>query len=142
MPQISGKFTGTVTVQCAVGIPDQPSHALVMASVSGRQQSDDANWDGVRTTYSGMGDLLAGEGQQSGYFQNEHANGDVTFGNFEGAETLMGSVARVEGTWNLKRGTGQFHGITGGGKFSAHSTGPISVEMEWSGEYTLPDKTD
>lgn len=142
MPSFSGTFFGTVMMQTALGVPDTPLHALVMAQISGKQKSADPNWDGAKLTYWGMGDLLSGVGKQSGYFLNEHPNGDTTFGNFEGDITVGGErnamETRIDGTWNLKSGTGHFQRIIGGGKFTARSTNPITVEMEWSGEYTLP----
>lgn len=137
MVEITGSFSGAVVMQTAVGIPDQPLHAFVIASVSGRHKSGDGYWDGAKLTYWGMGDLTAGAGKQSGYFQNEHANGETTFGRFDGEVTLANLQSRIEGTWQLTNGTGKFHGITGGGKFTAYSTDPITVHMEWSGNYEL-----
>lgn len=137
MVEVTGSFSGAVAMQTAVGIPDHPLHAFVIASVCGRQKSSDGYWDGAKLTYWGMGDLTAGAGKQNGYFQNEHTNGDTTFGKFEGDVTVSSMQSRIEGTWTLTSGTGKFQGITGGGKFTATSTDPVTVHMEWSGDYTI-----
>ena len=52
---------------------------------------------------------------------------------------MSGLESKVEGVWNLVSGTGKFSGITGGGKFQARSTTPVTVEMTWEGEYALPN---
>lgn len=137
MKEVTGTFHGEVTHQSAHAIPDESLHALVIVTVNGVQKSDDGNWHGAKLTYSGMGDILAGNGTQSGYFSNEHVGGDTTFGTFEGKVTMDGFTSRTVGKWQLVRGTGRFSGISGGGSFEATTTGPITVQMMWSGEYTL-----
>ena len=138
MPTITGRFSGAVTAQSAVAIPDHPLHALVIAAVCGQQTSDDANWDKAKLTYYGMGDLVNGAGLQSGYFHNDHINGDTTDGSFEARVSMNGYGSKVEGTWTLTSGTGKYSGITGGGTFQARSINPITVDMTWDGEYSLP----
>jgi len=133
-------FSGTVTTQTAIGLPDDLSHALVMATVSGTHQTDDPNWAGAKLTYYGMGDVWGGNGKQTGYFFNLHMNGDTTFGTFDAIATAVSiGGTQVEGSWQLQTGTGTLVGITGGGTFQARSTSPVTVEMTWEGEYTLPE---
>ena len=138
MPEIIGTFSGSITTQSAIAIPQQPLHVLVIAAVSGRHTAPDTPWDNAKLVYCGMGDLKAGNGMQSGYFHNEHTNGDTTSGTFEATVAMSGYGSQVEGVWNLVDGTGKFSGIKGGGKFQARSTTPVTVEMAWDGEYSLP----
>jgi len=139
MPAITGTFSGVIMTQSAIAIPEQPLHALVIAAVSGHHTAPDTPWDDAKLVYCGMGDLIAGNGMQSGYFHNEHTNGDTTSGTFEATVAMSGLESKVEGVWNLVSGTGKFSGITGGGKFQARSTTPVTVEMTWEGEYALPN---
>ena len=136
MPTMSGTFSGAVTMQTALGLPDDLAHALVMATVSGVHTTDDPNWDGAKLTYYGTGDLRGGNGPQRGYFHNEHTNGDTTFGTFD---AVVSGGSQVEGSWQLMAGTGTMIGVTGGGTFQARSTNPVLVEMSWEGEYALPE---
>jgi hypothetical protein len=141
MTQISGTFDGQVIMQNAVAIPDHELHCLATAAVAGTHESDDGHWAGAQLTYWGMGDLLAGNGGQTGYFRNRHVNGDTTFGTFDGNVTTEGFVSKFIGKWQLVSGTGQYQGISGGGRFEAVSTGPVHVHMKWEGEYSLRAET-
>lgn len=142
MTEVSGTFDGEVTLQTAVAIPDKALHCLAMATVSGVHESTDGHWAGAKLTYWGMGDLLAGNGAQTGYFRNEHVSGNTTFGTFDGTVTTEGFSSKIVGKWQLVSGTGQFEGIRGGGSFEADSTGPVQVHMTWSGEYSLRDEKE
>jgi hypothetical protein len=137
MIEVNGTFDGEVTVQTAVAIPDKPLHCLAIGTVSGVHKSDDGHWSGAEMTYWGMGDLLAGNGAQTGYFRNQHVSGDTTFGTFDGNVTMDGLASKIVGKWQLVSGTGTLEGISGGGRFEAHSTDPVHIHMDWSGEYSL-----
>jgi hypothetical protein len=141
MTQVSGTFDGKVIMQNAVAIPDNDLHCLAMATVAGTHESEDGHWAGAQLTYWGMGDLLAGNGAQTGYFRNLHVNGDTTFGTFDGTVATEGFTSKIVGKWQLVSGTGKFEGIRGGGRFEAHSTGPVNVHMTWEGEYDLRTET-
>lgn len=139
MPTVAGSCTCSVISQSANAIPDEPLHTMVLIAISGRHTSTDVLWDGAEMTYWATGDMLAGNGIQSGYFLNKHLNGDTTFGNFEGKVTMVEFDTVIEGSWNLKMGTGKFAGITGGGKYDGRSNNPMTVQMTWTGDYNLPD---
>jgi hypothetical protein len=142
MTQVSGTTAGAIVMQFAKVMPDDPAHTLAMIEVSGVHESDDGHWAGAKLTYWGMADLLAGTGLQTGYFSNQHINGDTTFGSFDGNVTTVGFASRFIGKWQLVKGTGRFEGVSGGGSFEAQSNGPTSMQMTWTGEYTLRSSND
>src|SRR5258706_4576657 len=115
MPSISGSFSGTITQQYGLPLTDQSNHLLAIAEVNGTQNSSDQLWNDSKITYWGVNDLLNGEGSQTGYFNNLHADGGRDFGTFEGKVSAAGSTMTVEGTFKFTGGDGQYRGITGGG---------------------------
>jgi hypothetical protein len=87
MTEISGSFSGSVTWQTTVGMPDHADHILNLAEVRGPQQSDDPLWASVTISYWATADLVGGSGTQSGYWVNEHSDGDKDWGTFQGRIT-------------------------------------------------------
>ncbi|HUK25941.1 MAG TPA: hypothetical protein VLV49_15270 [Terriglobales bacterium] len=138
MPNVSGSFSGRVTSQSSVSLPDTPNHDLSLMRVEGVQKCSDPNWNNAPITYWGSADLVAGNGMQRGYFVNEHEDGGRDFGSFEGQVSV--SRGAFEGTWTYTGGTGRFQGITGQGTFKAKLTSPTEVENTWEGSYQLAAK--
>ena len=66
----------------------------------------------MHLTVWGTADTVAGNGEQRGYFKNEHSNGDVDHGTFEAKLTMSGNEATLSGTWRFSGGTGKFAKIT------------------------------
>jgi hypothetical protein len=137
MTAVSGSFTGNVTAQTAMTIPDQPNHLLMTGQVAGRQNSADSNWNGAGLTYYGVTDVVGGSGTQRGYFINHHTDGDTDYGSFEGRVTSSGTDFLVEGTWQYTGGTGKFSGVSGKGTFNSRSNAAGMVEGSWQGAYEV-----
>jgi hypothetical protein len=76
---------------------------------------------------------VGGNGEQCGYFRNEHPNGDVSYGTFL-AKVTNGTMT---GTWQFTGGSGKFAKLTGGGVLDGKQTSPTDSEMTWSGSYSL-----
>ena len=137
MTEISGTFSGSVNWQTTVGMPDDPNHALSLAEISGPQRSDDPLWANVTINYWGTTDLVGGNGTQSGYWVNEHAEGDKDWGTFQGRITTSGDQVTMEGTWEYTGGTGRFEQIRGNGTYKGQLPSPGQVENTWQGQYEL-----
>ncbi len=137
MPNISGSFSGRVSLQTNACLHDAPGHELNLAQVNGSQKSADTNWNGSKITYWGVADLVGGSGKQRGYFVNERADGDRDIGTFEGKITSAGSQVTLEGTYTHTGGTGRFQGLTGGGTYKGRGISPTELEMTWEGAYQL-----
>jgi hypothetical protein len=101
------------------------------------QRTSDANWNGAKVTIWGTADTVAGNGEQHGYFKNEHASGDVDFGTFDATVTMSGGEATLAGTWRFTGGTGRFAKVTGNGVFNGTQTSPTVSKATWSGTYDL-----
>ena len=84
MPNLSGSFSGRAAAQPALVLHDVSNHDLNLIEVRGVQKSPDEKWNDCKITYWGTADLIAGSGTQSGYFVNDHPDGDRDFGTFEG----------------------------------------------------------
>ena len=82
----------------------------------------------------GTADLIAGSGPQSGYFVNDHPEGDRDFGTFEGRIVTSGDEVTIEGTWKFTGGTGRFKGLRGGGTYKGRMISPVVVENTWHGQ--------
>jgi hypothetical protein len=137
MSSITGSFSGKITKQSAMPLTDQPNHEMSIAEVSGTQKSPDPLWNNSKITYWGVNDLLDGQGSQSGYFNNAHPDGGRDFGTFEGKVNAAGGGMTVEGTFKFTGGDGQYHGITGGGKFKTVMKSETELEASWEGNYEL-----
>jgi len=137
MANFSGSFSGRATSQTVVSLEDVSNHEIHLATISGHQKSNDANWEGSKITYWGVSDLVGGNGSQRGYFINVHPNGDRDTGTFEGRVITTGTQVTIEGTWKYADGTGMFKGITGGGTYKGHMVSPTEVENTWEGRYEL-----
>ncbi len=137
MPSITGSFSGKITKQSAMPLTDQPNHEMSIAEVSGTQNSADLLWNNSSITYWGVTDLLDGKGTQRGYFNNVHPDGGRDWGTFEGQVTTTGGVGTVEGTFRFTGGDGQYHGMTGGGKFKTVLKSETELEASWEGNYEL-----
>src|SRR6266478_3985679 len=140
MPNFSGSFSGRATSQTVVSLEDVPNHEMHLATIAGLQKSSDEKWKDARITYWGVSDLVGGNGTQSGYFVNVHANGDRDTGTFEGKVKTAGGQVTIEGRWKYADGSGQFNGITGGGTYKGRMTSPTELENTWEGTYQLAAK--
>jgi hypothetical protein len=110
---------------------------LSVASMTGKHKASDANWDGVKVSNWVTADLVGGNGEQRGYFKNEHPNGDVDYGTFEAKVTMSDTGPTMTGTWRSIGGTGKFAKITAEGVLDAKMTSPTESVMNWSGSYSL-----
>jgi hypothetical protein len=137
MPNFSGSFAGKASSQAVAIVDDVPNHELSLVTISGPQKVSDPLWSGSAVSYWGIADLIAGNGPQTGYFVNRHANGDVDRGTFEARITTAGGTSTLEGSWKFAGGTGAFARISGGGTFKTKLTSPTEVECNWSGAYQL-----
>jgi hypothetical protein len=141
MPNLSGSFSGRAAAQPALVLHDVSDHDLNLIEVRGVQNSPDEKWNDSKITYWGTADLIAGSGPQSGYFVNDHPDGDRDFGTFEGRIVTSGAEVTLEGTWKFTGGTGKFRGLRGGGTYKGRMTSPVQVENTWEGQYEIAAKT-
>lgn len=137
MPAFSGSFSGLVDIQQAITVGDRDGHVLMVARVRGAQKSSDPLWDEATIVYSAMLDLVAGRGEQRGYFVNNHTDGGRSWGTFSGTVTTVGTELRCEGTWENTAGSGRYTGMKGSGTFTMRITSPETVEATWAGTYDL-----
>ncbi len=141
MPNLSGSFSGRAAAQPALVLHDVSNHDLNLIEVRGVQKSPDEKWNDCKITYWGTADLIAGSGTQSGYFVNDHPDGDRDFGTFEGRIVTSGAEVTLEGTWKFTGGTGKFRGLKGGGTYTGRMTSPVNVENTWEGTYEIAAKS-
>lgn len=137
MPDFSGKFSGFVDIQQALTVGDRDRHVLMVARVRGEQQSADPRWNEAVIVYSSVLDLVAGSGEQRGYFVNTHIDGGRDWGTFGGTVVTVGTELRCDGTWEMTGGSGRYEGITGKGTFNMRIPSPETVEATWAGAYEL-----
>jgi hypothetical protein len=137
MPSMKGSFSGSITNQSTILLSDQPEHVMSLGEVHGTQKASDPKWDGSRLTYWGVTDLVGAQGNQRGYYDNDHGNAGHEWGSFEGKVTVAGGQMSVEGTWKITGGSGEFRGISGGGTFRTKATSPTTLEASWEGAYEL-----
>ena len=137
MPTLSGTFSGFVDIQQAITVGDRNGHVMMVARVRGTQQSADPLWNEAAIVYTAVLDLVAGSGDQRGYFVNTHADGDRDWGTFSGTVATVGAELRCDGTWETTAGSGRYEGVTGKGTFSMRITSRDTVETSWDGAYTL-----
>jgi hypothetical protein len=138
MPQISGSFSGKSRSQALIVVDDAPGHEMSLVEVSGPQATSDPLWNGATVRYWGIADLTAGNGTQTGYFTNRHADGDTDRGTFSAKlSTDAGGATTMEGMWAFTGGTGKFSGISGNGTYKGAVTSPTEVEISWEGSYRL-----
>jgi hypothetical protein len=137
MPAFSGSFSGTISAQSIVSVPDQTDHSLGLAEVTGTQRSTDPKWDDSAIKYWATTDVIGSRGIQRGYFVNEHRSEGLDRGTFEGQVSVAAGQPVVEGKWQYTGGEGSFAGITGGGTFKTKLTSPTTLEATWEGAYEL-----
>jgi hypothetical protein len=137
MTAFSGSYTARTHSQSVVTVPDVPDHSVALTAVSGEQKCTDPLWNGATVAFWGTTDTIAGQGTQSGYFTNAHAEGDQNHGNFQGKVTTNGGEVTAEGTWTLTGGTGRFVRVSGRGTYKLRVTSPIDAEVVWDGDYSL-----
>jgi len=137
MPSFSGSYSAKLGSQTVMAVSDQTGHVIGVSVVSAIQKTSDANWNGAHLTVWGTADTVAGNGEQRGYFKNEHSNGDVDHGTFEAKLTMSGNEATLAGAWRFSGGTGKFAKITGNGVFNGKQTSPTDSEATWTGTYDL-----
>jgi hypothetical protein len=137
MPNFYGSFIGKTNSQAVAAVKDAPNHELGLVQISGPQTVSDPLWNGATVSYTGVADLVSGSGTQTGYYVNQHPNGDTDFGTFEARITTAGSAVTLEGTRKSTGGTGAFAGITGSGTYKGVMASPTEVETKWEGAYQL-----
>jgi hypothetical protein len=137
MPTVSGRFSGLVDIQQALTVGDRDAHVMMVARVRGSQQSPDPLWNEAVIVYTAVLDLVAGAGDQRGYFVNTHADGDRDWGTFTGTVTTVGAGLQCDGTWETVAGSGRYEGVTGKGTFRMRITSRDTVEASWDGAYAL-----
>jgi hypothetical protein len=137
MQSFSGTYSTKLGSQTMMAVSDQTDHMIGVSVVSAIQKSSDANWNGAHLTVWGTANIVAGNGEQRGYFKNEHSNGDVDNGTFETKLTLSGNEATFAGTWRFSGGTRKFAKITGNGVFNGKQTSPTDSDVTLSGTYDL-----
>jgi hypothetical protein len=135
--KITGAFSGKIRGQASVAIAHDENHVLSLVGVAGPQKTSDPLFQNVEISYWGTSDLLNGSGPQSGYWCNNHADGDRNWGTFEGKVTTSGQKVSMEGTFKWTGGTGKFKGIRGGGTYKGYFPSPTDVVNNWEGEYTV-----
>jgi hypothetical protein len=118
-------------------VTDVANHDLSLVQISGPQTVSDPLWTDAKVTYTGMADLVSGNGTQTGYYLNTHPNGDTDYGTFEAKITTSGDAVTMEGTWKFKGGTGAFAKITGNGTYKGVMNSPTEVKTDWQGAYQL-----
>ncbi len=137
MPNFTGNLKGRTVVMTAVSLNDTPEHQLMLRQSSAKQSCSDALFNGEKHSSWGTADLLRGQGQERGYFVNEHSNGDCNCGSYECKVSTVNGQITMEGTWKYTHGTGQFSGITGNGTFKGRMTSPTESETSYEGNYQM-----
>ena len=140
MVSVSGSFRGTIRVQSAISIPDQPNHSISIGEVTGIQKSSDANWNNATCTYWAMAEITGNAGTQRGVYSNDHGEGGLEYGTYEGKVSIVNGQVIVEGTWVCTRGTGKFHGLSASGTFRTRLASPTEIDASWEGAYELAAK--
>jgi hypothetical protein len=120
-----------------LSLADVDGHELQTIEVTGTHSSPDEKWNNARVTYWATSDLVAGNGSQRGYYVNEHPDGGLERGTFEGRVTTAQGGTRIEGTWRATDGTGIYAGMKGEGTFTVRLTSPAEGECSWQGRYEL-----
>ena len=133
----SGSYSAKLLSQTTMAVLDQVDHQIAVSVVSGFQRSSDGKWNDAKVTVWGTADSVGANGEQRGYFRNEHTNGDVDQGTFEAKITMSGTEVTIAGAWRFSGGTGMFAKITGNGVFNGKQTSPTNSEATWSGTYDL-----
>jgi hypothetical protein len=137
MPSMHGSFVGKIHSQAMVTVRDAPNHELGLMQLSGPQMVSDPLLDGATVSYSGMADLVSGNGTQTGYYVNQHPNGDTDYGTFKATITTADGAVTLEGTWQCTGGTGALARISGSGTYKGAMVSPTEVETKWEGSYQL-----
>jgi len=136
MPTFNGTCSSKVQSQTTMEVPGPINRQVGLSMMLGKHKCAVPQWNDARMTYVGTTDSVDGSGEQRGYFQNAHTNGDTSFGSFE-AKLRMADVPTVEGTWRFTGGTGSLAKLSGSGVFKAQMTSATDSEMTWSGSYEL-----
>jgi hypothetical protein len=137
MSNITGQLKSNATTQTIASLSDTPEHQLLLSITHSRQSSSDTLFNNVHHTAWGTADLHNGSGHQHGYFVNEHANGDRSFGTYECNVSTANGQITMEGHWRFTNGTGHFAGISGNGTFNGRMTSPTASEASFDGSYQL-----
>jgi len=141
MPNFSGRFSGRSNLQTNLSLHDTPGHELSLIQIAGPNMVSDENWKDCNVTYWISSDLIQGNGQQRGYFINEHPNGDCDCGTSDAKVTNNNGQITMEGTWRYTHGRGKFADISGNGTFRGRLISPTEVEIQWDGNYQLATKS-
>jgi len=137
MTETSGSFAGRTRMLHTMSLADVPGHELQTVEVTGTHSSADSMWNNARVTYWGVSDLVDGNGSQWGYYVNEHADGGLENGRFEGKVTTNEHGTRIDGTWRATDGTGIYAGMKAEGTFAVELISPTEGKCSWQGVYEL-----
>jgi hypothetical protein len=137
MPNLTGQLKSSDTMQTLASLNDTPGHQLLLSVSHSRQTSSDSLFNNIHHSAWGTTDLHNGSGHQHGYFANEHADGDRSFGTYECNVSTVNGQLTMEGHWKFTNGTGQFAGISGNGTFKAQLTSPTTSEASFEGSYQV-----
>jgi hypothetical protein len=135
--KITGSFAGRIKTQASAVLNHESNHMLSLIEVIGVQKSPDPLWNGSKISYWGTADLVNGSGPQKGYYVNEHTDGNLEWGTFEGKITTSAQQATMEGAFKITGGNGKYQGVTGTGTYKGRFPSPGEVINEWEGDYTL-----
>jgi hypothetical protein len=135
MTDFSGSASSKIQSQTMVSVPGQEDRQLGVAVLAGVHTTSDRKFDKAKITYVGTAETVNGDGEQRGYFQNVHPNGDTSHGTFEAKVRATGTAVTLGGTWRFAGGTGSLSRLKGGGIFKSEMTSPTTSEMTWSGSY-------
>ncbi len=138
--RIAGSYSGTITSQQGLPIPDAPGHVVTLVSWTGTNRSTGPTeyMSGAHITNIESGDLTQGNGIHQGYvtFANQS---DTVISRWSGkVTTVLGAdqrpITTFEGTWTKVAGTGRFRGASGHGSYNGHLVSPTESAVEWRGE--------
>lgn len=125
---------GPVLSRTSASPGDRPDHEIIQATRQDMTTSPDPDWNEVPALNYGQSDLVAGNGNVSGYAIRTHKNGDKSFYSYQGKLKVVtedGAKYTVgEGTVNLIGGTGKFANAKGSGTWKSGKGGVATVRMD------------
>lgn len=137
MPNFTGKTKVESATQTILTIEDSPGHQLMMMDSHCHQTSNDAHFNDIQHHSCGTVDMTHGSGKEHGYFISSRSKHEHACGTYEGTVAIVNGTLTAEGTWKFTHGTGEFHGITGNGKYKAQMISPTEADVSFEGSYQL-----
>lgn len=125
---------GAVLSRTAASPGDRPDHEIIQATRQDMTASSDPDWNEVPVLNYSQSDLIAGNGNVSGYAIRTHKNGDKSFYSYQGKLRVVAEdgakYTAGEGTVNLIGGTGKFANAKGSGTWKSGKGGVATVKMD------------